>query len=152
MALWVFAASGILVGYQPPKRQTRLDHLSFFQKVGQIDIIGAFLMTTGLTLFLAALNLGGVTFSWTSVQVLTPLILGIVVSACFGLYEWKGTSTGILHHDLMRTARYYQRTLILCLCLIMVEGAILFAYIIFYPDLLVFTVLRIFYSSCHDWS
>ena len=133
MALWGVAATCVVVGYQPPTRHTRLDHLSFFQKLGRIDIIGGFLMTAGLTLFLVALNLGGVTYPWTSAQVLTTLILGLVISASFGFYEWRFNSTGILHHDLFRLSGGYRQTLISCLCLILVEGGILFAYVIFYP-------------------
>lgn len=133
MALWGFAGLGVIIGYQPPKRHTRLDHLTFLQKLGHIDIIGGLLITAALTLVLAALNLGGVTFPWASTQVLVPLILGFVVSGAVGLYEWKGTDKGILHHDFFRLPSPYKRTFIICVCLILVEGFVLFSIVIFYP-------------------
>ncbi|VUC25019.1 unnamed protein product [Clonostachys rosea] len=133
MGLWGLAALGVLTCYQPPKRHTLLDHLSLPQKVGRIDIIGAFLMTAGLALFLAALNLGGTSFPWASTQVLCPLLVGIAVLVAFAFYEWKGTTIGILHHDLFRLGKPYKRTLIICYALVAVEGAVLFSYVIFYP-------------------
>ena len=122
----------ILVGYHPPKRYTRYDHLSIWEKIGQLDLIGCGLLTAGLTLFLAALNLGGNEFAWTAASVLTTLIVGIVLLIVFGLYEWKGTNTGILHHDLFRNG---DRTFAICIGLIFIEGILLFSYIIFYPVL-----------------
>src|ERR1700754_4715586 len=99
MALWGLTAVGIFVGYRPPKRHTRLDHLSFWQKLTHLDLPGFGLLTKGLTLFLTGLNLGGGLFSWTNARVLALLIVGIVVLIGFGVYEWKGTKTGILHHE-----------------------------------------------------
>ena len=51
MALWGITALGIFVGYRPPKRHTLLDHLSFVQKIGRLDLPGFALLTAGLTLF-----------------------------------------------------------------------------------------------------
>jgi hypothetical protein len=135
MGLWGATAIGILVGYRPPKRHTRLDHLSFWQKLGQLDLPGCGLLTTGLTLFLTGLNLGGGLFSWTNARVLATLITGIIILLSFGVYEWKGTKTGILHHDLFRGGKEAGRTFAICVCLIFIEGIILFSYIIFYPVL-----------------
>lgn len=133
MALWGAIALGILVGYQPPKRHTQLDHLSFWQKLRRLDLMGAGLLTTGLTLFLVGLNLGGTEFTWTAAPVLTTLLIGILVLILFGLYEWKGTSTGIVHHDLLRGGKDFGRTFSICVGLIFIEGIMLFSYILFYP-------------------
>ena len=135
MALWGLTAIGILVGYRPPKRHTRLDHLSFLQKLGKLDLAGFSLLTTGLTLFLTGLNLGGGLFSWTNARTLATLIVGIVILLCFGVYEWKGTRTGILHHDLFHGGKSAGRTFAICIGLIFIEGILLFSYIIFYPTL-----------------
>jgi hypothetical protein len=135
MGLWVATAIGILVGYRPPKRHTRLDHLSIWQKLGHLDLPGFGLLTTGLTLFLTGLNLGGGLFSWTNARVLATLIVGIIILLSFGVYEWKGTKTGILHHDLFRGGKAAGRTFAICVCLIFIEGIMLFSYIIFYPVL-----------------
>jgi hypothetical protein len=110
MALWGVTAIGIFVGYRPPKRHTRLDHLSFWQKLSQLDLPGGGLLTVGLTLFLTGLNLGGSLFSWTNARVLATLITGIIILISFGLYEWKGTKTGILNHELFRGGKAAGRT------------------------------------------
>lgn len=55
-ALWGASAVFLFIGYRPPKRHTRLDHLSAWQKIKQLDLVGALLLATGLTLFLTGLN------------------------------------------------------------------------------------------------
>ena len=137
MALWGVTAIGLFVGYRPPKRHTRLDHLSFWQKLGRLDLPGFGLLTSGLTLLLTGLNLGGGIFKWASAPVLATLIIGIIILIAFGVYEWKFTKTGILHHDLFRGGKDRGRTFALCVGLIFIEGILLFSYIIFYPTLYV---------------
>ena len=134
-ALWGATAIGLFFGYRPPKRHTRLDHLSLWQKLGRLDIPGCGLLTAGLTLLLTGLNLGGSIFEWNNAPVLATLVVGIVTLLAFGVYEWKFTKTGILHHDLFRGGKNHGRTFALCLGLIFIEGIILFAYVIFYPVL-----------------
>lgn len=133
MALWALTAFCILVGYRPPKRHTRLDHLSFIQKLRHLDLPGFGLLTTGLTLFLTGLNLGGGLYAWKNARVLAMLISGLVVLVGFGLYEWKGTKTGILNHELFSGGKAAGRTFAICVSLIFIEGILLFSYIIFYP-------------------
>lgn len=134
MGLWGLVTIGIFVGYRPPPRHTRLDHLSFWRKLGHIDLIGSALLAAGLTLFLTGLNLGGNNYPWADRRVLATLIVGIVVFFGFGLYEWKGTKVGILHHD-MFVGNPAGLTFTLCVVLIFLENFIAFAYIIFYPTM-----------------
>jgi hypothetical protein len=135
MSLWGFTAVCILIGYRPPKRHTRLDHLSLGQKLTRLDLPGVGLFTVGLTLFLVALNLGGGIYTWTAAPVLVTLIIGLVVLVLFGLYEWKGTEAGILNHELFRGGKEMGRTFTLCVVLIFIEGILLFSYVLFYPVL-----------------
>ena len=135
MALWGVTAIGIFVGYRPLKRHTRYDHLSVWQKIRRLDLPGCGLLMAGLTLFLVGLNLGGGIYNWTAAPVLTTLVIGIVLLIGFGVYEGKFTKTGILHHDLFREGKGGSRTFAICICLIFIEGIVLFAYIIFYPVL-----------------
>ena len=135
MAIWGATALGLLVGYRPPKRHTRLDHLSVWQKLGHLDFPGFGLLTVGLTLFLTGLNLGGGLFKWTNVRVIVTLVVGLVLLVCFALYEWKGTKTGILHHDLFRGGKSQGRTFAICISLMFIEGIMVFSYIIFYPTM-----------------
>jgi hypothetical protein len=129
MALWGMTAIGIFFGYRPPTRHTRLDHLSFWQKLTHLDLPGFGLLTAGLTLTLVALNLGGGLFSWANARVLSLLIIGLVTLIGFGVYQWKGTKTGILHHELFQGGR----TFAICIVLMLIEGIMLFSYVIFFP-------------------
>ncbi|OBU00219.2 hypothetical protein VE01_01673 [Pseudogymnoascus verrucosus] len=135
MALWGITALGIFLGYRPPKRHTRLDHLSFAQKIGRLDLPGFALLTAGLALFLTGLNLGGSIFPWRAVETLSTLIIGLVLLIAFGIYEWLFTKTGILHHDLFVAGKDTGRTFAICVGLMFIEGILLFSYIIFYPVL-----------------
>lgn len=132
--LWGASALFLIIGYRPPKRHTRLDHLSFWQKIGKVDLIGALILVIGLTLLLAGLNLGGAQFAWTAAPVLSTLLIGIFSLIVFGIYEWKGTKIGILHHELF-THSHSLRTFIICLTLMFVEGVLVFSFILFYPVL-----------------
>ena len=134
MALWFTCAVGIFLGYRPPTRHTRLDHLSFSRKLGQLDLLGSCLLTISLTLFLVSLNLGDV-YSWIDVRTLTTLLVGIAALVGFAVYEWKGTKTGILHHELFCGGNGKGQTFALCLGLIFVEGIMLFSYVVFFPQL-----------------
>lgn len=133
MGLWAVTALGIFVGYRPPKRHTRLDHLTIRQKIGRIDLVGCGLLLLGLSVFLAGLNLGGGLYSWTSVRVLTTVISGAVVLLGFLLYEWRGTNTGILHHEIFNGADGTGRTAAISMFLIVVEAIMATAYYLFYP-------------------
>lgn len=135
MALWGITSVGLFIGYRPPKRHSRFDHLSLLQKLGRLDLPGTGLLTAGLTLLLTGLNLGGGVFTWSSTPVLVTMIVGIVILVGFGVYEWKFTHTGILHHDLFHGGKSQGRTFAICLGLIFIEGILLFAYLIFYPTL-----------------
>lgn len=135
MGLWGGSGLGILIGYRPPKRHTRLDHLSFKDKLGHLDHMGFGLFAAGLSLFLVGLSLGSGRYAWTSAKVLSTLVTGIVILLAFGLYEWKGTSKGFLHHDLFRGGDGMGRTFALTVWLIFAEGILLFSYVIFYPIL-----------------
>ena len=135
MALWGLTAIGLFIGYRPPTRHTRYDHLSFWQKLGRLDLLGFFLLTAGLTLFLVGLELGGGIHGWASAPVLATLIIGALTLIGFGIYEWKFTKTGILHHDLFRGGSKGGRTFAICIGLIFIEGILLFCFVIFYPVL-----------------
>ena len=130
--LWGASALFLLLGYRPPKRHTRLDHLSRWQKFQQIDFIGAVLIGSGLCLLLAGLNMGGSIYPWTSATVLSTMMPGIVLLTLFGVWEWKGTKTGIIHHELF-THSHSLSTFCICVALVFAEGVLVYAFIVFYP-------------------
>lgn len=137
MSIWALATVCIIIGYRPPTRHTKYDHLSLPQKIARLDLIGSALLTAGLTLFLVGVGLGGGLYAWTSVKVLVPLILGLVGILCFCAYEWKGTSTGILHHGLFKGGAGRGRAFAILLALMFIEGILMFAFVVFYPILYV---------------
>ncbi|GAM88149.1 hypothetical protein ANO11243_061800 [Dothideomycetidae sp. 11243] len=134
-ACWGFTTLALVVGYQPPKRRTEVEKLSFWRKLASLDLIGSFLPIAGLTLFLVGLSLGGGLYSWKAVPTLCTLIVGLIVIVVFGLYEWKGTSTGILNHDLFRKGTAHPRTLVLLIALLALEAIMIFGYSLFFPIL-----------------
>jgi MFS family permease len=142
-AIWGLTTIGLFVGYRPRKRHTHLDRLSFWQKLRHIDLLGNGLLIAGLTLLLVGLNLGGELYTWTNTKTLATLVVGIATLAAFGVWEWKGTESGILHHDLFRRGKNSGRTYGILIMLMFIEGVMLFSFIIFYP------VVYVLYSlSC----
>ncbi|KAJ5585641.1 hypothetical protein N7450_005428 [Penicillium hetheringtonii] len=135
MGLWGLTAICLFFGYKPPKRHTDFDHLSLTQKIARLDLPGFFLLTAGTTLLLSGLNLGGGLYAWSSAPVLSTIIIGILCLFSFGIYEWKATTTGILHHELFHGGKSGGRTFAICVGLIFIEGILLFSYTIFYPTL-----------------
>jgi hypothetical protein len=135
MALWGFTAAGILLGYRPPKRHTRLDHLSWLQKLLSLDLTGSFLLTAGLALLITGLNIGGTIYGWSSANVLGTLIPGIVALVAFGVYETFGTKTGILNHELFHGGAGQGRSFAIFCVLFFIEGLMFFCFTIWYPVL-----------------
>lgn len=131
-AVWGAAAAGIAIGYRPPKRHTRLDHLSFWQKLGHLDLSGFGLLTAGLTLFSVGLSLGGGLYPWGDAHTLATFIIGFFVLVAFGVYEWKGTKNGILNHNLFRGGKNKGRVFAICNGLMIVESILGFPFIVFY--------------------
>lgn len=132
LGLWALAIIGIFFGYKPPKRHSRYDHLSFWQKTLKLDITGSFLLASGLSLFLTGLNLGGGLYSWQNVRTLSTLVIGLVTLVVFGLYEWKGTKSPLVDHGHFKGGKNEGRTFTLCMFLICIEGIMLFAVAVFY--------------------
>ena len=132
MAMWGASAIGILVAYRPPPRHTRFDHLTIGQKLRHVDFIGAFFLLSGLVLMLVGINLGGGKYGWDNVRVYVCLPLGFAIIIVFGIYEWRFTKVGILHHDLFKGGADAGRTFAITIALIFIEGLMLFSFVIFY--------------------
>jgi MFS family permease len=89
-----------------PQERPNPQGISKLRRVLLIDWFGVFLVTAGLVLLLVALNYGGNPDSWVSRKVLAPMILGIVCLLGFAAWSWKGTSEGIVRHDLFEHRNY----------------------------------------------
>lgn len=135
MGIWALATVCVVIFYRPPQRHTKYDHLSWLQKIGRLDLVGSVLLLTGLTLFLVGMGLGGGLYAWTNARVLITLVVGLAILVAFGVYEWVGTSVGMLHHDLFRGGPGNGRTFVILIGLMFAEGILLFAFVVFYPIL-----------------
>ncbi|KAG6908113.1 hypothetical protein DXG01_006082 [Tephrocybe rancida] len=104
------------------------------EKLAKIDWIGNFLVIAASVSLALGLTWAGVTYSWSSPQVLAPLILGILGLAFFVLYEIRWASNPIVP-----LAAIYDRT---CLSgyLQIFCAAIPFVTLIFY--------LPVYFQAC----
>lgn len=118
---FVLGFLGVLLGYQPPLRELQVT-LTTSEKLRRIDWIGNCLIAVGLTLFCLGLGWSGNPYEWSNGHVLGPFITGVIILGAFALYEWRGTSEGILHHGL-----FGDRNFPLSLIVIFVEGMVFFA-------------------------
>ncbi|KIM90095.1 hypothetical protein PILCRDRAFT_1464 [Piloderma croceum F 1598] len=62
---------------------------SFSEKLRRIDWIGNVIIMGSSTSFLLGLTWGGVRYEWSSAQVITPIVLGLVGILAFMVYEAK---------------------------------------------------------------
>ena len=85
--VWAFIGlSMTVVFYHPPPRINSAG-LSRREILKRIDYVGGFLSISGVLLFMAGVQWGGYQYSWKSVHVLVPLILGGCLFIAFLLYE-----------------------------------------------------------------
>ena len=80
----VISLVGTAIFYVPPSKPIR--DRTRVQLLKELDYLGIFLYTAGLTLFLLGLGWGGINYPWASAAVITPLVLGAII---FGLtFAW----------------------------------------------------------------
>ncbi|KAH7396397.1 major facilitator superfamily domain-containing protein [Pyrenochaeta sp. MPI-SDFR-AT-0127] len=65
-------------------------------KVAAIDFFGAFLALAGSAVLVLSLTWAGGEYEWNSARVIASLAIGIVISACFLLWQWKGTAVPLV--------------------------------------------------------
>ena len=108
---------GTTIFYFPPYRPSNDHEKSRLQQVRELDYIGIFLYTGGLTSILLGLSWGGqVDHPWRSASVIAPIVVGGVgFVACF-LYDFFVRDTKKLHtlfpRDLMARFREYTVSLV----------------------------------------
>lgn len=72
------------------------ERTSLKQKLAQVDWIGGFVFTAGMTSFLIAITWGGIQFAWNSFRTIVPLVLGAVGVLSSLAWEVWGTKTPFL--------------------------------------------------------
>lgn len=98
---WGVVAVLFAVFYRPPIRKTELT-----ENRPRLDWIGYILLAAASVLFLMGLTWGGVTYAWKSGATIGTIVAGIAIYILLGLWEWKGRSDGIFHHDLFKNRNF----------------------------------------------
>ncbi|CAG5159093.1 uncharacterized protein ALTATR162_LOCUS5409 [Alternaria atra] len=71
-------------------------HGKWKQKLAAIDFFGAFLALAGSVLLVLALTWAGGEYAWKSVHVIATLVIGVLISVCFIIWQWKGTKLPLI--------------------------------------------------------
>jgi hypothetical protein len=116
--------------YFPPPR-INSSGLTKKEIIAQIDFVGGFLSVTGVLLFLAALIWGGYQYTWSSIHVLVPLILGLTLITTFIFWEIYGAKYPMFPSGLLKKD---PRILVLTLIITFISGAQLFSVAVFWPS------------------
>ncbi|KAJ7644807.1 iron permease [Roridomyces roridus] len=74
---------------------------SVHEKLTRVDWIGNAIVVAGSTLAIIGLSWGGVRYHWYSVQVLAPLIIGLVLLVVFAVYEAKVPVSPTIPRDIV---------------------------------------------------
>ncbi|WPG98716.1 Hypothetical protein R9X50_00151000 [Acrodontium crateriforme] len=129
VGVWNFIGL-VLVGtlYQDPAQRTPKRLRS--EILREIDYIGAFLSTAGVTLFMMGMQWGANQYVWGSVHVLVPLIIGIVLIIAFFIWEIRFAPFPMAPKALFSKDR---RTMILILIITFFSGGNFFAMLLFWP-------------------
>lgn len=131
-ALYAIAFVSLTFFYHPSARPNP-GNLSLLRRIRNIDWLGVFLIASGLTIFLVGLESGGNPKPWVSAEVLSCLIIGFILLVAFCLWEWKGTTTGILAHSLFSHPNFA-----VTLALNFVGGMVLFGGQAFLPQEIIY--------------
>ncbi|KAJ7254826.1 major facilitator superfamily domain-containing protein [Mycena rebaudengoi] len=81
--------------------QVRRPDGSIRSKLAQVDWVGNAIVALGSGLTIIGLAWGGVRYSWLSVQVLVPLVLGLLLLVIFAFYEAKTPSRPTIPSDIL---------------------------------------------------
>ena len=119
----------MLVYYWPPARVNSLG-LNKLELAKRIDVTGGILSTGGLTLFLMALTWGGDQYTWKSAHVIVTLCIGLVLIACWVVWE----IFFVRHPMFPRRLGANKRILTLILIITFVSGGNFFGVLIFWPE------------------
>ncbi|KAK5200434.1 hypothetical protein LTR72_009684 [Exophiala xenobiotica] len=84
----LIAMVGTVIFYRPPRRifQDRTKR----QVLYELDYVGIFLYTAGVTLFLLGLGWPGTQYPWRSAAVIAPLTVGGVLFLCTFVWDFSG--------------------------------------------------------------
>ena len=141
----VYAFAGLLVlavFYHPPPRANSVGLNSWRREIlPRVDFIGGILSIGGIVLLVAGLLWGGYRYRWSSVHVLAPLILGVVLLAAFAVWQARLAPYPMVprrlvgyHHEGAAGPPPRKRTMWLALIITFVSGANFFSVIMLWPS------------------
>ncbi|KAB8201197.1 hypothetical protein BDV34DRAFT_229554 [Aspergillus parasiticus] len=113
---------GLLMGGGLLKDGNLLNYRIFWYIEAGLYAIAALGCLIGVVVFSMALSWSNNPYTWRSLNVLGPFIVGVVAMILFIVYEWRFKKDGMLHYDL-----WHNRNFAVSLLVIFVEGLSFFA-------------------------
>ncbi|KAK4158735.1 major facilitator superfamily domain-containing protein [Cladorrhinum sp. PSN259] len=101
---------------------------SLASKLARVDWLGGFLFIGGLTSFLVGMSWAGVQFSWKSVQVLVPMLVGVASVAASIVWECYGA-----REPFLRPSLFYSSSALAAYACALFQGFILFCALYYVP-------------------
>lgn len=123
--IWLVATVLASLLYNPPKTE-RQTTLSTGEKLGRLDWIGYFLLSTGLVLFCVGLSWSQNPYPWSDPHTSATFAAGIALVIGLVVYETWFKKDGMLHHGLF-TNPNNRRNFPIALFCVFVEGLVFFA-------------------------
>ncbi|KAK4936733.1 hypothetical protein LTR10_022457 [Elasticomyces elasticus] len=125
----LFAFSGVILYflYNPPPRPEQISH-THLQRVKKLDLVGIFLLVSGVTLFSIGLIWFDNPYSFKDPHVNTPFAIGLVLILCLIYHQIRVKKDGIFHHQL-----FNQRNVWIAAFGIGIEGAAFFGANTYFP-------------------
>ncbi|KAI5964277.1 uncharacterized protein KGF55_002219 [Candida pseudojiufengensis] len=84
--------------FKPPKVAGE-----FKDKIGKIDFVGTFFLTSGLILVLLGLTFGGAEFPWRSAAIICLFVIGGLLLICFGVWNFKYSKNQIIYTEFVKS-------------------------------------------------
>ncbi|KAF2767092.1 MFS general substrate transporter [Teratosphaeria nubilosa] len=100
------------------------------QILKEIDYVGGFLSTAGVTCFMLGLQWGAEQYEWNSVHVLVPFLIGVALIISFFLYERFLAKYPMLPKEIFSRDK---RTMIAILLITFFSGGNFFVLLLFWP-------------------
>ena len=82
------ALATVFIFFKNPKR--KVSELTLMQKIGQMDLLGAFFLICGIVCLLLALQWGGTVYPWSDSRAWGCLLgFGLIIAVFIGLQFWR---------------------------------------------------------------
>ncbi|OAP60974.1 hypothetical protein AYL99_05978 [Fonsecaea erecta] len=108
LPIGAIAITAVFFFFKNPER--RHSNLTMRQKIGQIDLLGAFFLICAIVCLLLALQWGGVTYPWSDSKVWGCILgFGLLIIVFTGIQLWKGDLATLPPRIMLR-----QRTIFVC--------------------------------------